>query len=105
NRKTPAPHRGGGSRLGAARGLLRPLVLEASRLAGEVAQVEEARPTDDAAGDDLELLDARAVDEEGALHADVEADLAHHERAAGARALALDHDALEDLDALLVALD
>jgi hypothetical protein len=43
--------------------------------------------------------------EEDALDADVRADLADGEGAAGTRPVALDHDALEDLDALLVALD
>src|SRR5206468_2504524 len=81
------------------------LVPDARGLAGEVTEVEEARAADDALRDELDLVDARAVHEEDALHTDVEAHLAHGERAAQARAVPLEHDALEDLDALLLALD
>src|SRR5262249_15330666 len=68
-------------------------------------EVEEARAPHDAAADDFDLLDARRVREEDALDADVEAHLAYSERAARTRAVALGDDALEDLGALLVALD
>src|SRR5690242_19021518 len=81
------------------------LVLHAGCLAGEVAQVEEAAAADDAARNDLDLLEARGVQHENALHPDVEAHLADRERRAQAGAVALDDDAPEDLDAELVALD
>ena len=74
-------------------------------LPAEVAQVEEAGAADDAAAHDFDLVDARRVDEELTLHADVEAHLAHGERAACTSAVALQHDALEDLNAILVAFD
>src|ERR1043165_7934548 len=45
------------------------------------------------------------MERERALHADAERVLADGERLAGARALTLDHDPLEDLDALPAALD
>src|SRR5262245_5214267 len=80
-------------------------IAHARRLAREVAQVEEATTADEAARHDLDLVDARAVEQEDALDADVEAHLADRERAAHAGAVALQHDALEDLDALLLALD
>src|ERR1035437_5476368 len=80
-------------------------VLDASGLAGQIAQVEEARATDEAAAHDFDLLDARRVRQEHALDADVEADLPHGEGAAGAVAGALENHTLEDLDAIFVAFD
>src|SRR5581483_4825549 len=60
--------------------------------------------------DDVDLLDLRRVERERPLDADAEGVLADGESLAGARALALDHDALELLDVraqlpLLEALD
>src|SRR3954452_16874658 len=79
------------------------LLLDARRLAGEIAQVEEARATDAAARDHIDLLDARRVQREDALDADAVADLADGERRAVTGAgLANDH-ALERLRALLLA--
>src|SRR5271169_1207821 len=75
------------------------LVPHARSLAGQVAQVEEAGTADDALADHLDLLDARRVRQEDALDPDVEADLAHGERAAGPGAVALDDHPLEHLGA------
>src|SRR5256885_17030973 len=62
-------------------------------------------PADVTAGHDLDLLDDRGVQREGALDADAEADLADGEGLAHTGALAADDDALELLDAGAVALD
>src|SRR6187399_1620811 len=80
------------------------LVLHAGCLAGEVAQVEETATADDAARNDLDLLEARGVQHENALYPDVEAHLTNGERRADPRAMALDDHPAEDLDAELVAL-
>src|SRR6185436_2623335 len=79
------------------------LALDAGGLAFELAQIVEARPPDLATGDDLDLLDARRVQREDALDADAVGDLADRERGARPAAMLADHDALEDLHALLVA--
>ena len=76
-----------------------------SALADLPAQVVELRPPHVAAGGHLELLDLRRVQRERPLDADAEGLLAHGERLARAAALALDHDALEDLGAAAVPLD
>jgi hypothetical protein len=76
-----------------------------SALADLPAQVVELRPPHIAAGGHLELLDFRRVQRERPLDADAEGLLAHGERLARATALALDHDALEDLGAAAVPLD
>src|SRR4051794_24655747 len=78
---------------------------DARGLADTVAQVVQLRAPDVAAGGDLDLLDLRRVHGERALHADAERLLADGERLAHAVALALDHDALEDLRAATRALD
>src|SRR3954470_21601786 len=78
---------------------------DARVLADTVAQVVQLRAPDVAAGGDLDLLDLRRVHGERALHADAERLLADGERLASAVALALDHDALEDLRAATRALD
>src|ERR671920_305085 len=75
------------------------------RLAAQVAEVVELRAAHVAARHDLDLLEDRGVDREGALHADAEGDLADGEGATDAGALNADHHALEDLDAGAVALD
>ena len=72
---------------------------DAGALADPAAQVVELRPPHVAAGDDLELLDLRRVDREGALDADAERLLADRERLPRAAALAPDHDPLEHLGA------
>src|SRR5699024_12778567 len=74
-------------------------------LAVAIAQVVQLRATDLTAGQNLELVDVRGVHWDGALHADAEGDLADGEGLADAGALALDHDATEDLHAGLAALD
>jgi hypothetical protein len=58
-----------------------------------------------AARGDLDPLDLRRVQRERPLDADAEGLLAHGEGLARAVALALDHDALEDLRAAARALD
>ena len=77
----------------------------ARALADAVAQVVELRAAHVAARGELDALDLRRVHREHALHADAEGLLAHGERLARAVALALDHDALEDLHAAARALD
>src|SRR5512138_1991453 len=95
----------GGRRRGGRRGLAAALLLvEAGRLALQLAQVEEAGAADLAVAEHLDLVDARAVHREHALDADAVAHLPHGEHRAAGRALPVrHHDALEDLDALLVA--
>src|SRR5438477_99501 len=68
------------------------------------AAVVQLGPADPALGDNLDLVDGRAVHREGALHADAIADLTHRECLPGAAALAADDHALEDLDPRAVAL-
>src|SRR3954453_11040461 len=88
----------------AGRSGLAPL-LDLGGLAAQVAQVVQLRAADVTAGDDLDLLEDRGVQREGALDAHAEGDLADGEAAADAAALDADHDALEDLDAGTVPLD
>src|SRR5438270_3171187 len=78
-------------------------VLQARRLALQLAQVEEPRALYLAAGDDLDLVDARRIERKDALHADAVAHLADGERGVHLAALLADDHALEDLDAFLVA--
>src|SRR5213075_2559062 len=77
----------------------------AGALADALAQVVQLRAPDVAARGDLDALDLRRVHRERALHADAEGLLADGERLARAVALALDHDALEDLGPAARALD
>src|SRR5205085_5188920 len=70
-----------------------------------LAQVVELRAPDGTACRDLDLVEARGVHRERPLHADAVRRLADRERLAAAGAAAADDRALEDLDALLVALD
>src|SRR5581483_174058 len=74
-------------------------------LADTVAEVVELRAPHVAARGQLDALDLGRVQREHALDPHAEGLLAHRERLAGAVALALDHDALEDLDAPARALD
>ena len=78
---------------------------DAGALADALAQVVELRAPHVAAGGDLDLLDLRRVHRERALDADAEGLLADGEGLAGAVALALDDDALEDLRTATRALD
>src|SRR4051794_10169475 len=77
---------------------------QAGRLSLQLAQVEEASALHPTAGNHLDLVDARREDREDALHSDAVRDLAHGEGAAQVALLLADDHALEDLDALLVAL-
>src|ERR671911_1329461 len=81
------------------------LLADLRRLAPEVAQVVKLGPPDVAASHALDLVDHRCMQWKGALDADAEAHLADGERLTYTRALAADHDALEDLDAAPAALD
>src|SRR5207237_3539355 len=78
--------------------------LQARRLALQVPQVEKARALHLAARHDFDLIDPRGVDREDALDSHSVRHLAHGESRVEMRALAADDHALEDLDALLVAL-
>ena len=74
-------------------------------LADAIAEVVELRAVDVADRLDLDLLDLRRVERERPLDADAGGDLPHRERLADARALALDDDPVEHLDATTRALD
>src|SRR5207249_1027739 len=74
-------------------------------LADAIAEVVELRAVDVADRLDLDLLDLRRVQRERPLDADAGGDLPHGERLAHARALALDDDPVEHLDAAARALD
>src|SRR5712691_3583056 len=78
---------------------------DARLLAHLAAKVVQLRAVDVADGGDLDLLDLRSVERERALDADTKGLLPDGERLAGTGALALDHDPLEHLDALPLALD
>jgi hypothetical protein len=69
------------------------------------AQVVQLRAAHVADRLHLDLLDLRRVERERPLDADPEGLLADGERLAHARALALDDNALEDLDAATLSLD
>src|SRR6185295_7719820 len=75
------------------------------RLAHAVAQEVQLGAAGLAVAHDLDLLDARAVDHERPLHADAARDLPNGDRAGDATATQAHDRALEDLDALLAALD
>src|SRR5690349_6166504 len=80
-------------------------LLDLRRLPAQVAQVVQLGATDVTAGHDLDLVDDRGVQREGALDADAEGDLADGERLAHTATVATDDDTLEDLDAGAGALD
>src|SRR5262249_30394128 len=80
-----------------------PLVLDARGLAFEIAQVIQLRAPDLRRPHRLDLLDRRRVERKNALDPLPERHFAHCERRARAAAMQADHDAFEDLDALLVA--
>src|SRR3954470_9915524 len=103
NRTTPPKRRG---RRFARRTLaVRAPLAQGRCLADAVAQEVELRTPGDAVTDDLDLLDARAVDLEGPLDADAGRD-APDSDGTGDPATTEAHDGpLEDLDALAVALD
>src|SRR4051812_27127505 len=82
-----------------------PLLLDLGLLAAQVAQVVELGATHVTAGDELDVVDDRGVHREGALDADLEADLANREGLADAFAGAADDDPLEDLNTRARAFD
>src|SRR5258705_5276698 len=77
-------------------------LLDARRLAGEMAQVVELGPAHAAATDDIDVGQHGALDREDGLDADAVGDLAHGERRADAAAPTGNADSLERLDALLL---
>src|SRR5688500_6209057 len=81
---------------------LRLALLDARRLAGEVAEIIELRAPHAATAHDLDLGQHRAVKREDALDADAVGDLTNRERRAHTGAAPRDADALECLNALLV---
>src|SRR3954452_24764711 len=82
-----------------------PDLADARPLADASTEVVELRAVHVADRHALDLVDLRRVHRERPLYADAERLLAHGEHLPHARALALDHDALEDLDATPFALD
>src|SRR6476659_6971570 len=74
-------------------------------LADAIAQEVQLGAPGDAVPNDLDLLDARAVDLEGPLDADAGGDPADGDRPGDAAAAQAHDGPLEDLDALAVALD
>src|SRR3954453_3573723 len=92
------------SRAAEASVLGRPALAQGGGLADALAQEVELRTTSDAVTHNLDLLDARRVNLECALDADAAADAADGDRSADAAATQAHDGALEDLDALAVAL-
>src|SRR5882762_4899819 len=89
---------------GARPALFRRAFFHARGLALEIAQVVKLRAADFRRSRDLDLLNRRRMQREDAFDTLAERHLAHRERRASAAAVQADDDALEDLDALLVAL-
>src|SRR5665811_2156270 len=75
------------------------LLLDLGSLTAQVAQVVQLGAPHVATGHDLDLLDDRAVQREGALDANTEADLANRVGLADATTVTTDDHTLEDLDA------
>src|SRR5215218_514954 len=82
-----------------------PALADAGALADAAAEVVELRAPHVAAGGHLDALDLGRVHGEGALHTHAEGLLADGEGLADPLALALDHDAFEDLGTTAGALD
>ena len=76
--------------------------LDLRSLADLVAEVVQLGTTDLTAAGNLDMVNLRGMYREGALNANVEADLADREGLARGSALTANHDALEHLDALTV---
>src|SRR5204862_6025536 len=76
----------------------------ASRLALQIAEVIELGAADPGRAEHLDFGDGRRMQWEDALDALAERDFAHRKRRARPAAVHANHDTLEDLDALLVAL-
>src|SRR5581483_4454258 len=96
----PAPARSRGSAAKSTKSLRRAELADAGLLADLAAEVVELGAIDVADRADLDLVDLRRVQRERPLDADAEGVLADGEGLAGAGALPLDHEALEDLDPL-----
>src|SRR5581483_2157024 len=96
----PAPARSRGSAAKSTKSLRRAELADAGLLADLAAEVVELGAIDVADRADLDLVDLRRVQRERPLDADAEVVLADGEGLAGAGALPLDHEALEDLDPL-----
>src|SRR5436190_1578883 len=79
------------------------LFFDAGGFAAEIPEVVELCASDPAMAFNLDLIDRRGVEGEHPLHADAARNLADGEHLPRPAALARDHDALEDLDALFVA--
>src|SRR5438105_6738646 len=79
------------------------LLFDARGFAAEISEVVELCASDPAMAFNLDLIDGRRVEGKHPLHAHAAGNLAHGEHLPGAAALARDHQALEDLDALFVA--
>src|SRR5439155_965863 len=90
---------------GGGRNDVDPLLAQARGLAGERAEVVELAAPHAAVPDHLHALDARRVQREGTLDADAVGDAADGERGARALSALADDGAVEDLRALLLALD
>src|SRR3990170_3427127 len=89
----------------AARSGVRPSLAEGRGLPDALAQEVQLGPAGHAMAHDVDLLDARAVDLERPLHADAAGDLADRNRATDPTSPETHDRPLEDLDALLAALD
>lgn len=81
------------------------LLFDLGCLTDAVTQVVELGPTNVSTGVHLDLLDDRRVNREGTLHADAIGELANGEGLLYPTALTTNHNTLEHLDALLVALN
>src|SRR6476659_156443 len=81
------------------------LFLDLRSLTTQVTHVVKLGAAHVTLGDELDLVDDRGVHREGTLHADAEGDLADGEGFADAVALAAQDEALEDLDAGVLAFD
>jgi hypothetical protein len=78
---------------------------DAGCLAPAVAEVIQARSADPAPGDQFDFLDSRIVQGKGLFHANTMGDFANRVGGVHVSALALDDNALENLDTLFAALD
>src|SRR5436190_6911542 len=79
------------------------LFFDAGGFAAEIPEVVELCASDPAMAFNLDLIDRRRVEGKHPLHTDAAGNLADGEHLPRAAALAGDHDALEDLNALFVA--
>src|SRR5882762_2829463 len=94
-----------GSRTGSGPVKSSPLFAEGGGLADSVAEEVESRTAGVSVADELDLLDARRVDHEGALDADSARDPADGDLLVDAAVAHTEHGALEVLKALAVPFD